>query len=133
MLEGYQKLLAKSSEIWFFSLGFFLSTVDLFKMSWGDGTMYFIVTCVVPSVMGRGSNLLGLNCSSVLEFCKGMGFKKRSFQCILLLFCFKRHQLLSSFGYVAGVCLWREIFYRPQCGLAVAHGLFVAFLDGSLF
>lgn len=58
----------------------------------------FLVSYVVL-VMGRGSNPLGLLCSSVLEFCKGMGFKTRSFQCILLLFCFKRQQLLSSFGY----------------------------------
>lgn len=35
--------------------------------------------------MGRGSNPIGLNYSSELEFCKDMGFKKRSFQCILLL------------------------------------------------
>lgn len=37
---------------------------------------HFIVTCVVPSLRYGGSNPLGLHCSSVLEFCKGMGFKE---------------------------------------------------------
>lgn len=31
MLEGYQKLLAKSSEIWFFSLGFFFKYCGSFQ------------------------------------------------------------------------------------------------------
>lgn len=105
MLQGCQKVLAKSRQIWFFSLGFLLINVDLSKMAQGGGAVYVIVVCVVPSVMGRGLNPLGLNCSFVLQFCKAMGFKKRSFRCILLIFCFKRQHLPSSVGYGAGVCL----------------------------
>ena len=54
-------------------------------MMWGGGAapFYSYVYCTHFDV--RGSNPLGLNCSSALEFCKGMGFKKRSFLCTLLL------------------------------------------------
>lgn len=80
----------------------------------------FIVMCGVPSLMCRGSNPLRLNCGSVLAFCKEMRFNKRSFLPILMLFCFKRQQLLASFGYGAGVIMGGEIFTGHSV-LLLAH------------
>lgn len=129
MLQGWQKLLAKKQANLVFLFGVLLSTVDLFEMAWGGGAVYFIVTWVPPSVMGRGSNPLGLPCSSVLEFCKGMGFKKRSFHWILLLLCFKIQQLCLPLAMGQG-CACEGSLYCPQ---SIAHGLFVAFLEDRLF
>lgn len=77
----------------------------------------------------QGSNPLGLNCSCVLEFCKGMGYKKRFLLRILLLFCFERQTPSFLWLWGRNAC-GRGSLYWPQ---RIAFGLFVVFLEDSLF
>lgn len=97
-----------------------MGSTNLFSNNTGTWSCSISWLCVVSSLMYKGSKPLGLNFSSVLEFCKGMVFKKRCFLYIFFLFSFKRHQLLGSSNYRAGLCVGGGISFTGHNALLLA-------------